>query len=213
MDRAAKRRAFGQHFLKDERITRLIAETTRNECKKTNCQNVLEIGPGKGAITFPLLELLAGAGVKTLTLCERDRALADKWRMKLAQNQTSGIQLGIEEADFLELPESNWLTANLGVASNLPYSAGTAILTRLAKHTDKIPFMVLMFQAEVAQRLRAEIGTKDWGSLSVWIRNRWTVEKLCTVPPGAFSPPASRELGSSYSSSPPKTRDRTSHRR
>jgi 16S rRNA (adenine1518-N6/adenine1519-N6)-dimethyltransferase len=79
------------------------------------------------------------------------------------------------------------MSASMGVVSNLPYSTGTAILDRLAR--EEIPFMVLMFQAEVAQRLRAEPSTKAWGSLSIWLQNRWDVTRLCGVPPGAFSPP------------------------
>ena len=62
---------------------------------------------------------------------------------------------------------------------------GTAILNRLACFTGEIGSMVLMFQAEVARRLRAETDTKEWGSLSIWIQNRWDVKKLLAVPPGA----------------------------
>jgi 16S rRNA (adenine1518-N6/adenine1519-N6)-dimethyltransferase len=73
--------------------------------------------------------------------------------------------------------------------SNLPYSAGTAILSRLADFHAEIPVMVLMFQLEVAQRIRAEPDSKAWGSLSIAIQNNWDVTRLVQVPPGAFSPP------------------------
>lgn len=173
-----KRRALGQHFLKDVRITQLIAETTHQLAQEYHCQALLEIGPGKGAITEPLLKLF---GRESFVLSERDRELADFWR---------GQGLKIQEGDFLDLPEDRWLIQKpLAVVSNLPYSAGTAILTRLACYFEAIPFMVLMFQAEVADRLRASPDTKAWGSLSIWIQNRWDVKKLCHVPPGAFSPP------------------------
>ncbi|MCM2324609.1 MAG: 16S rRNA (adenine(1518)-N(6)/adenine(1519)-N(6))-dimethyltransferase RsmA, partial [Oligoflexia bacterium] len=173
-----------QHFLKDRSICRLIAETGIQLAREARCKTLLEIGPGRGALTDPLIELRPQApDLERFVLAERDRALAAEWRAR-------AVTEAIEEGDFLELPEEKWITpAPVAVVSNLPYSAGTAITTRLARHPDRIPFMVLMFQAEVAQRLRAEQGTKDWGSLSIWIQNRWDVRKLCTVPPSAFSPP------------------------
>ena len=185
MPARGKRRALGQHFLKDRRITQLIADTSYELAKHYGCKAMLEIGPGKGAITEPLLKLLAdgtsqGHSIQFL-LSEKDWELAHYWK-----NQN----LRVEEGDFLDLPTDRWLVDRpLAIASNLPYSAGTAILTRLARHQDAIPFMVLMFQAEVAERLRAQPDTKAWGSLSIWIQNRWEVKKLCHVGPGAFSPP------------------------
>jgi 16S rRNA (adenine1518-N6/adenine1519-N6)-dimethyltransferase len=182
-----KRRALGQHFLRDKSIATLIAETAVKGARERGCVALLEIGPGKGAITDLLLdELKAKAPVLPMLLSERDRELAANWRVRVHMEK----DLEVAEGDFLELPESTWLARTpLAVASNLPYSAGTAIVVRLAEHPDKIPIMVLMFQAEVAQRLRAEPGTKAWGSLSIWIQNQWEVKKLCSVPPGAFAPP------------------------
>lgn len=182
-----KRRALGQHFLKDRAIATKIAVTAIDGLIENRCAALLEIGPGKGAITDLLLDQLHQKAPQVpAILCERDRALADEWKTKASLHP--GVR--VESGDFLELPESAWLSKTpLAVASNLPYSAGTAIVIRLAAFPDRIPIMVLMFQAEVAQRLRAEIGTKAWGSLSIWIQNQWKVEKLCAVPPGAFSPP------------------------
>jgi 16S rRNA (adenine1518-N6/adenine1519-N6)-dimethyltransferase len=178
-----KRRALGQHFLRDKSIAHLIAETACTAAREHHCTALLEIGPGRGAITDPILEL---RGDLPLTLCERDRELADAWKTKA----TAHAKLEVVSGDFLEAPEETWLSRTpLAVASNLPYSAGTAILNRLARHRKQIPVMVLMFQAEVAQRLRAEPNTKSWGSLSVWLQNDWDVKKLCAVPPRAFAPP------------------------
>lgn len=178
-----KRRALGQHFLKDRSIIQKITETGVRLALEKGCRALLEIGPGKGAITDPLHELLGSQRqIERFILAERDRDLVALWREKAIAT--------VEEGDFMDLPEERWLGLTpLAVVSNLPYSAGTAIATRLAEHPDKIPVMVLMFQAEVAQRLRAESGTKSWGSLSIWIQNRWDVEKLLFVPPGAFAPP------------------------
>jgi 16S rRNA (adenine1518-N6/adenine1519-N6)-dimethyltransferase len=193
-----KRRALGQHFLRDPRIIEEIASNAVEEARRTGCRALVEIGPGKGAITHPLLEKLSLQAdradglsrIDTFTLVEKDRALAYEWRGIAAQQAPRTFQFSVKEGDFLDLPEQDWLAlAPLAIASNLPYSAGTAILTRLARHPDKIPVMVLMFQAEVAARLRAEPGTKAWGSLSIWIQNQWDVRKLCSAPPRAFSPP------------------------
>lgn len=182
-----KRRALGQHFLRDQTVISQIAETAVKGAREKGCVALLEIGPGRGAITDPLLDLLkAKAPVLPMLLSERDRELAANWRVRVHLE----TNLEVAEGDFLDLPESTWLSRTpLAVASNLPYSAGTAIVVRLAEHPDKIPIMVLMFQAEVAQRLRAEPGTKAWGSLSIWLQNQWEVKKLCSVPPGAFAPP------------------------
>lgn len=182
-----KRRALGQHFLRDQTVINQIAETAVKGAREKGCVALLEIGPGRGAITDPMLDLLkAKAPVIPMLLSERDRELAANWRVRVHLE----TNLEVAEGDFLDLPESTWLSRTpLAVASNLPYSAGTAIVVRLAEHPDKIPIMALMFQAEVAQRLRAEPGTKAWGSLSIWLQNQWEVKKLCSVPPGAFAPP------------------------
>jgi 16S rRNA (adenine1518-N6/adenine1519-N6)-dimethyltransferase len=216
MPTLGRRRAYGQHFLKDKSVSGKIAQTAVEAAENLGCATLLEIGPGRGAITDPILELAYRSTIlKEIILCEKDRALAGEWKIRAdkdngasdqgkvnanpdkvqdrVQDKVPGIHgkvLTVQDADFLELDQAKWLGhAPLVVASNLPYSAGTAIFTRLAAHPDKIRTMVLMFQAEVAQRLRAEVSTKAWGSLSIWTQNRWDVTKLLTVPPGAFQPP------------------------
>lgn len=188
MPARGKRRALGQHFLRDQGIALQIAETAVQLASEHGCKALLEIGPGKGAITEPILRLLTDAPVvEDVILAERDDFLSAEWKIRAPEFPHP---LRVEAGDFLDLPEGKWLCKTpLAVASNLPYSAGTAIVVRLAKHWKDIPFMVLMFQAEVAQRLRAEPNTKSWGSLSVLIQNNWDVTKLRSVPPGAFSPP------------------------
>lgn len=188
MPTLGRRRALGQHFLKDESVSQLIAEAAVREMNQHHCKQLLEIGPGKGAITQPILKLIQqqpSVDFQKFVLVERDRVLAEKW----LNTQTFPF-LKLEVGDFLELEPPRWLLFTpLAVVSNLPYSAGTAILNRLARFSKDIPVMVLMFQAEVAQRLRAEEGEKSRGSLSVWIQNQWDVRKLLFVPPRAFSPP------------------------
>jgi len=184
-----RRRALGQHFLKDKTIANQIAETAVTAAIESGCKALLEIGPGKGAITLPLIELLKKTPLPFI-VSERDPVLVQEWQFQKSAGAADPLEFNIQPGDFLELPEAQWLSQTpLAVASNLPYSAGTAIVVRLAKFHQKIPVMVLMFQAEVAKRLRAHSSTKEWGSLSVWIQNRWDVEKLVSVPPGAFIPP------------------------
>ena len=186
-----KRRALGQHFLKDQKVIQAIAEKTLELAGLNHCKTLLEIGPGKGAITRPLIKLLAEQKepreIGEFILAERDPSFALTWRSEATKPI---FPVRVEEGDFLNLEDQSFLgTTPLMVVSNLPYSAGTAIVNRLALHPTQIPAMVLMFQAEVAQRLRAEVGTKSWGSLSIWIQNRWDVKRLLAVPPGAFNPP------------------------
>jgi 16S rRNA (adenine1518-N6/adenine1519-N6)-dimethyltransferase len=187
MPASPRRKALGQHFLRDTGITERIADIVAEEARANGCQALLEIGPGRGAITEPLIERLdILPRIEKFLMVEKDARLAGDWRIKTALYP----RLGIVEGDFLELDESQWLIGKpLAVASNLPYSVGTAILDRLARHHAEIPFMVLMFQAEVAARLRAEPDSRSWGSLSIWIQNRWQVTKVLHAPPGAFSPP------------------------
>jgi 16S rRNA (adenine1518-N6/adenine1519-N6)-dimethyltransferase len=189
MSTQGRRRAYGQHFLKDRALAQKIAEKAVSEVTALGCKILLEIGPGHGALTLPLIELLKGQRTITkLILCEKDRYIAAEWREKCGA--INDVTLEIHEADFLELKEEKWLKEQpIGVVSNLPYSTGTAIATRLAAHHKDIPVMVLMFQAEVARRLYAEPSTKDMGSLSLWMQNRWDIAKMASVPPGAFSPP------------------------
>jgi 16S rRNA (adenine1518-N6/adenine1519-N6)-dimethyltransferase len=182
-----RRRAFGQHFLKDKSVCNKIADAAIELAISSGSEGLLEIGPGRGAITEPLIERLSKLPkLSRFLICEKDRALAARW------NVEAGLRplLQILDADFLELSPASWLPVTpLTVVSNLPYSAGTAIFTRLASHPKQIPAMVLMFQSEVAQRLRAERNTKAWGTLSIWTQNRWDVKKLLSVPPSAFNPP------------------------
>ncbi len=188
MSTQGKRRAYGQHFLRDRGLCARIADQAFELAREHGCGRMLEIGPGRGAITLPLIEgwdQNAG-GMTEFVLVERDEALARHWK----DTPPGDVPLRVECADMVEIDEALWLEPGpLAVVSNLPYSAGTAIVERLARKTAQIPFMVLMFQAEVAQRLRAERDTKAWGSLSIWMQNLWDVQKFATVPPGAFQPP------------------------
>jgi 16S rRNA (adenine1518-N6/adenine1519-N6)-dimethyltransferase len=198
MATSGKRRAYGQHFLRDSNAIEQIVSTTFEKLAQYECKGLLEIGPGRGALTGPILERLEALiplknrTLESFVICERDPVLISDWRIRFTDTRAtpSPIRNHLAEGDFLEVEDTEWLKATpLGVVSNLPYSVGTAIFTRLAAQARAIPFMTLMFQAEVAARLRAEPETKPWGSLSVWTQNQWEVSKLLSVPPRSFSPP------------------------
>ncbi len=182
--RAQHRKAFGQHFLKDEKVISQIIARVTEDVATLKPNRVLEIGPGQGALTMPFLDRHITPEFEFF-LSEKDRKIAAQWKEKST--------ITTLESDFLDLPEEAWLTQNLYVFSNLPYSAGTAIFTRLASHPRSIPAMVLMFQKEVADRILASPDEphdrSDLGSLSLWTQNLWQVEKICDVSPKAFRPP------------------------
>ncbi len=187
MPASPRRRAFGQHFLKDQSVIASIVESTFSLVEKTGAPSLLEIGPGKGAITEPLLQgVMDRSQIKKFLIVEMDRKLATHW-----QESTQDLKsVEVISKDFLEVDDSRFIEGTPWiVVSNLPYSSGTAIFQKLARLHKQVRGLVLMFQAEVAQRLRAEPDTKAWGTLSLWTQNRWTVEKLKSVPPGAFIPP------------------------
>ena len=184
MSSASRRKAFGQHFLVDERIIGEIVEHAFEQVRENGARTLLEIGPGPGAITNKLLKSLGA--LERFHIVEMDRRFADHWTAETALNPT----VNVISQDFLKVPLEDVLApAPVVVVSNLPYSSGTAILFRLVDRAAEIPAMVLMFQREVAERLRAEPDSNDWGSLSLWVQNRWDVTKLLTVPAKAFSPP------------------------
>jgi 16S rRNA (adenine1518-N6/adenine1519-N6)-dimethyltransferase len=153
----------GQHFLKDEKAIAAIVSAC-------GTGNVLEIGPGRGAITLPLLK--AGA---TVTAIEKDDALAERLSDRLT----------IINEDFLraELPAGKWK-----VVGNLPYAVATPILQKLLLW-DGWDEAILMFQKEVAERVCAPVGGADYGLLRLSVLLRAQAELLFTLPPGAFAPP------------------------
>ena len=169
------RQRLGQHFLADSEICARIVEAA--DIKKN--ENVLEIGPGKGALTGMLYKKALSSG-GTLTLIEPDK----KFRVKLIL-ECPNVLLIEDRAERVDLSE---LTGPLVVVSNLPYFASVHIYKHCIKHKANITRMVLMFQKEVAKRIAASPGIKAYGSLSVLSRYHWKIEELMTVPASAFKP-------------------------
>jgi 16S rRNA (adenine1518-N6/adenine1519-N6)-dimethyltransferase len=185
-----KRPKLGQNFLVD----RSAAERIVNALGDVSQRTVLEIGPGKGALT----ELLA-ARCGRLIAIELDRVLAAKLRMRLAARRN----VEIIEGDVLSMDLDAVLHHRPGpmslvepqdseparIVGNIPYYITSEILLRLFAVHASIEVAVLLVQREVADRLAAKPGTRDYGLLSATAQLYSRVEKLFTLPPGAFSPP------------------------
>jgi len=177
-----KRRALGQHFLRDDAVAeRLIAQVA-----PTARDLVVEIGPGRGALTGRL----ARAAGRLLAL-EVDAGLASALRERFA----AADHVEIREADARGFDYSRLraLLPDPGgrvlVVGNLPYSVGKPILSALVEAGPAIDEMALMLQKEVALRVAAAPGGKAYGSLSVLTQVACEARLAFTVPPGAFSPP------------------------
>ena len=171
---SGRRHALGQHFLADESFVHRAIELAALPAGSS----VLEVGPGRGALTFPLLE--AGHHV---TAVEFDRLLAER----LAAAEVD--RLRVEQGDFLRFDMADLPAGPMFVVANLPYSTGTAILTRLLELPEKFPRIVVMLQREVAQRLVAQPGSRSYGSLSIFTQMQAEVQMGFSVPPEAFRPP------------------------
>lgn len=175
-------RALGQHFLRDrtvvDRVLELVAPTARDL--------VVEIGPGRGALT----ESLAARAGRLLAL-EIDGGLVAALQARFADAPSVEIlQADARRFDYAGLrgrrpdPEGRVL-----VAGNLPYSVGKPILAALVESGAAIDEMTLMLQKEVADRVAAPPGSKTYGALSVLTQAAAAVRLAFPVPPGAFSPP------------------------
>ncbi len=174
-DYRAKKR-FGQHFLHDQNIIHRIV-TAINPGRD---QIIIEIGPGRGALTAPLLER-----VDQLHVIELDRELARDLSNRYAANNK--IVVHCQDAltyNFREIGEQH-----LYIVGNLPYNISTPLIFHLLGHRHCIDNMLFMLQEEVVDRMCASPGSGDYGRLSVMIQVHCLTEKLFTVDPSAFSPP------------------------
>jgi 16S rRNA (adenine1518-N6/adenine1519-N6)-dimethyltransferase len=169
------RKSLGQHFLTDRRILGRIADALRLEGHET----VLEIGPGRGSLTDILAER-AGR----LVAIEYDRALAGLLRERYARRSN----VIIAEADVLEVSLGELAAGPYVLVGNVPYYITTPILFH-ALTPPRAERAVYLVQREVAQRLVARPGSKEYGALTVNVAAVARAESLFAVPAGAFSPP------------------------
>lgn len=172
------KKSLGQHFLKDEGISRSIAEALSGHGGYTR---LLEIGPGTGALTRHLLNLPAKFELFVVEI-DRDSVAYLKAEKTLPEER-------IIEADFLREDLSDRLGDCYGIAGNFPYNISTQILFKVFDERDHVPEVVGMFQKEVAQRIASPPGNKDYGILSVLLQLFYDIDYLFTVPAEAFDPP------------------------
>lgn len=174
MPKHQTRKRFGQHFLNDPSIIEQIIHWIHP--KKTD--QLIEIGPGRGALTEPLLQ----QGF-SLSLIELDRDLITYWQQHKRQTQIS-----IWAGDVLKF---NWddLNPHYRLIGNLPYNISTPLLFMLLGTSNPFEDAHFMLQKEVVDRMTAEPGRSEYGRLSVILQYTWMMEKLGNVPPEAFTPP------------------------
>ena len=179
----------GQHFLSSEPVARRIVEALGDLTQRT----VLEIGPGRGVLTLPLVHR-----ARRVIAIELDRVLAAQLRMKLALYPN----VEIIEGDILAIdlpalfrpkpgltrPGLTLTPDPVHVLGNLPYYITSEILLHLFAARRCFDVLLLMVQKEVADRLAAHPGTRDYGLLTATAQLYAKVEKLFDVPPGSFSP-------------------------
>jgi 16S rRNA (adenine1518-N6/adenine1519-N6)-dimethyltransferase len=172
------RKRFGQHFLHDPGVLKRIVDAI----DPSRGDAVVEIGPGEGALTRPLLERL-----DRLAAIEIDRDLAAALAREFPPDRLSLLVADALDFDFSVFP------AGLRVVGNLPYNISTPILFHVARHAERGPGQIrdlhFMLQKEVVDRMVARPSTADYGRLSVMLQVRFSMKKLFNVSAGAFRPP------------------------
>ena len=167
------KKQFGQNFLVDQSIIADIVRAIRPEIDDT----MVEIGPGLGALTRPLIERL-----NCLHVVEIDRDIIARLKTEYPQDK-----LVIHEGDALKF-DLTTLPAPLRIVGNLPYNISSPLLFHFSDYADRIIDMHFMLQNEVVERMVAEPSTPEYGRLSVMLQYRFYMEKLLDVPPSAFRP-------------------------
>jgi 16S rRNA (adenine1518-N6/adenine1519-N6)-dimethyltransferase len=168
------RKRFGQHFLIDDGVIHAIVNAIHPQAGET----LVEIGPGLGALTRPLLECLPH-----LHAIELDRDIIAR-----LQKTWPAERLSIHAGDALKF-DFGALGSDLRIVGNLPYNISSPLLFRLMEFATHIRDMHFMLQKEVVERMVADPSTHDYGRLSIMLQRRFHLAWLLDVPPTAFDPP------------------------
>jgi 16S rRNA (adenine1518-N6/adenine1519-N6)-dimethyltransferase len=168
------KKRYGQHFIHDRNILQRIIDLAHIQLTET----VIEIGPGSGTLTREL-----AAVAKRVVAIEIDRDLIGALRRTMPAN------VEIVDADALSVDFSKYADAPFHVVGNLPYNVATALLRIFITHRARISEVTVMLQKEVADRVLAEAGSRDYGPLSVLIQYYAEPTYGFRVSPGAFTPP------------------------
>ena len=169
------RKRFGQHFLTDATVLGAIVDTI----DPLPGESLIEIGPGLGAMTTPLV-----AACGHLTVIELDRDLAARLRKR---PELTVVEADVLKVDFTALARQ--AGQKLRVVGNLPYNISTPILFHLLSSVDHVVDQHFMLQKEVVDRMAGSPGSKDYGRLSVMLQWRYAIDSVLDVPPEAFEPP------------------------
>ncbi len=162
------KKSLGQNFLVSDSVINKIIRAVEEQMP----EKIIEIGPGCGALTD-----LLHVKYKNLTLIELDREFAAFWK---SQN------LNVIEADALRM---NWnFDSSFGLVSNLPYQISSSLVIERSLDALQLKFMILMFQKEVAQRIRAVAQSEHYGMLSVIAQEFWQIETVCDAGSREFKP-------------------------
>lgn len=177
-DMHTPRKRFGQHFLHDDQVIQRLVDAIGPLPE----QHLVEIGPGQGALTFPVLKKIGAMDV-----VELDRDLIP---LLIERAKNSG-NLIIHQADALKFDFATLVVNEkpLRVIGNLPYNISTPLIFHLLGYANLIADMHFMLQKEVVDRLAANIGNSDYGRLSIMVQYHCQVTALFDVPPEAFTPP------------------------
>ena len=174
------KKSLGQHFLKDESIINKIV----NELQKESFQNLLEVGPGGGALTKKLIEI-PNVNFKAVEL--------DDDKIEYLKNTYPVLKDKIIAKSFLDIDPP--FEEPFTVIGNFPYNISTQILFKVLDWKEKVPVVIGMFQKEVAQRAASKEGSKVYGVLSVLIQAFYEVEYLFDVSNQCFNPPPKVQSG------------------
>ena len=174
---SAKKR-FGQNFLHDKNIIRQIVRASKPENK-----NIIEVGPGPGLLTKILLE----SGTKSIFAIEKDESF-----LPILNNlkKESLTKFDFLIADILKVDLDSLIEGNYSVVSNLPYNISVPFIISLVEQEQPVKWesLTLTVQKEVADRMLADINSKQYGRLSVLIQWRSFIEKICDIKPTCFIP-------------------------
>lgn len=172
------KKRFGQNFLNDKNIIEKIVKSISPSAS----DQLIEIGPGQGAITFPVLSIS-----RSLTAIEIDNSLIPH----LQKDKPENTELSIIESDALKVDLNKIYkdSASIRVFGNLPYNISTPLIFHLLKYKNIINDMHFMLQKEVIERIVAEPGSKTYGRLSIMVQYHCRAENLFLIGPNSFYPP------------------------
>ncbi|MFN8284885.1 MAG: 16S rRNA (adenine(1518)-N(6)/adenine(1519)-N(6))-dimethyltransferase RsmA [Chitinophagales bacterium] len=171
-------KSYGQHFLNDKNVLQHILDIIKIY---HNNEKIIEIGPGMGALTSYLIH-----NFPELTCVEVDKRCIEFLTEKYKNEQN---QLTIIDADFLKLDLNQFIQTQTAIVGNFPYNISSQIVFRIIDNYEQIPFMVGMFQKEMAERIASPHGSKEYGVISVLTQLYYDVKLEFDIAPNSFSPP------------------------